>query len=45
VDKEGDLATRKASWLCSSSLEKDDVEVQKWMGVTSKEELIKQSPP
>ena len=42
VDKEGDLATEKGILVVPTIiLEKDGVEVQKWMGVTSKEELIK----
>ena len=42
VDKEGDLATEKSIMVVPTIiLEKDGVEVQKWMGVTSKEELIK----
>jgi thioredoxin 1 len=42
VDKEGDLAAEKGILVVPTIiLEKDGVEVQKWMGVTSKEELIK----
>jgi thioredoxin 1 len=42
VDKEGDLALEKGIMVVPTIiLEKDGVEVQKWMGVTSKEELIK----
>jgi len=42
VDKEGDLAVEKGIMVVPSIiLEKDGVEVQKWMGVTSREELIK----
>lgn len=42
VDKEGDLAAEKGIMVVPTIiLEKDGVEVQKWMGVTSKEELIK----
>ncbi|MCX6681076.1 MAG: thioredoxin [Methanothrix sp.] len=42
VDKEGDLALEKGITVVPTIiLEKDGVEVQKWMGVTSKEELIK----
>jgi len=42
VDKEGDLAVEKGIMVVPTIiLEKDGVEVQKWMGVTSKEELIK----
>lgn len=42
VDKEGDLAIEKGIMVVPTIiLEKDGVEVQKWMGVTSKEELIK----
>jgi thioredoxin 1 len=42
VDKEGDLAVEKSIMVVPTIiLEKDGVEVQKWMGVTSKEELIK----
>lgn len=41
VDKEGDLAIEKGIMVVPTIiLEKDGVEVQKWMGVTSKEELI-----
>ena len=42
VDKEGDLAIEKGIMVVPTIiLEKDGVEVQKWMGVTSREELIK----
>jgi thioredoxin 1 len=42
VDKEGDLALERGIMVVPTIiLEKDGVEVQKWMGVTSKEELIK----
>lgn len=42
VDKEGDLALEKGIMVVPTIiLEKDGVEVQKWMGVTSKEELTK----
>lgn len=42
VDKEGDLALDKGIRVVPTIiLEKDGVEVQKWMGVTSKEELIR----
>jgi thioredoxin 1 len=42
VDKEGDLAAEKGIMVVPTViLEKDGVEVQRWMGVTSKEELIK----
>jgi thioredoxin 1 len=42
VDKEGDLALDKGIMVVPTIiLEKDGVEVQKWMGVTSKEELIR----
>ncbi|MCK9565376.1 MAG: thioredoxin [Methanothrix sp.] len=42
VDKEGDLAAEKGIMVVPTIiLEKDGVEVQKWMGVTSKEELIR----
>jgi thioredoxin 1 len=42
VDKEGDLAIEKGIMVVPTIiLEKDGVEVQKWMGFTSKEELIK----
>ncbi len=41
VDKEGDLALEKGIMVVPTIiLEKDGVEVQKWMGVTAKEELI-----
>jgi thioredoxin 1 len=42
VDKEGDLATEKGIFVVPTIiLEKDGVELKKWMGVTSKEELTK----
>ena len=42
VDKEGDLATEKGIMVVPTLiLEKDGVELKKWMGVTSKEELIR----
>jgi thioredoxin 1 len=42
VDKEGDLATEKGILVVPTIiLEKDGVELKKWMGVTSKEELAK----
>jgi thioredoxin 1 len=42
VDKEGDLATEKGILVVPTLiLEKDGVELNKWMGVTSKEELSK----
>jgi thioredoxin 1 len=42
VDKEGDLAAEKGIMVVPTIiLEKDGVEVSKWMGFTSKEELIK----
>ena len=42
VDKDGDLALEKGIMVVPTIiLERDGVEVQKWMGVTSKEELIK----
>jgi thioredoxin 1 len=42
VDKEGDLAAEKGIMVVPTIiLEKDGREVQKWMGVTAKEELIK----
>ena len=42
VNKEGDLAVEKGIMVVPTIiLEKDGVEVQKWMGVTSREELIK----
>lgn len=42
VDKEGELAAEKSIMVVPTViLEKDGVEVQRWMGVTSKEELIK----
>ena len=40
VDKEGDLAVEKSIFVVPTIiLEKDGVEVKKWMGVTTKEEL------
>ena len=42
VDEEGDLAAEKGIMVVPTViLEKDGVEVQRWMGVTSKEELVK----
>jgi thioredoxin 1 len=42
VDKEGDLAIEKSIMVVPTLiLEKDGVELNKWMGVTSKEELTK----
>jgi len=42
VDKEGDLAAEKGIMVVPTViLEKDGVEVQRWMGVTAKEELAK----
>jgi thioredoxin 1 len=42
VDKEGDLALEKSIMVVPTLiLEKDGVELNKWMGVTSKEELTK----
>jgi thioredoxin 1 len=42
VDKEGDLALEKGIMVVPTIiLEKDGVEVSKWMGFTSREELIK----
>ncbi|MFZ2470844.1 MAG: thioredoxin [Methanothrix sp.] len=42
VDKESDLAVEKGIMVVPTIiLEKDGVQVQKWMGVTSKEELIR----
>lgn len=42
VDKEGDLAIEKGIMVVPTIiLEKDGQEIQKWMGVTAKEELIK----
>ena len=42
VDKEGDLAAEKGIMVVPTViLEKDGVEVQRWMGVTAKEELVK----
>ena len=42
LDKEGDLAIEKGIMVVPTIiLETDGLEVQKWMGVTSKEELIK----
>lgn len=41
VDKEGDLATEKGIFVVPTLiLEKDGKELKKWMGVTSKEELV-----
>jgi len=41
VDKEGDLAAEKGIMVVPTIiLEKDGAEVQRWMGVTSREELI-----
>ena len=41
VDKEGDLAAEKGIMVGPTIiLEKDGSEVQRWMGVTSREELI-----
>ncbi|HOV52040.1 MAG: Thioredoxin [Methanosaeta sp. PtaB.Bin018] len=40
VDKEGDLAAEKGIFVVPTLiLEKDGVELKKWIGVTSKEEL------
>jgi thioredoxin 1 len=40
VDKEGDLAIEKGIFVVPTIiLEKDGVEVKRWAGVTSKEEL------
>ncbi len=40
VDKEGDLAIEKGIFVVPTIiLEKDGVELKKWMGVTSEEEL------
>ncbi|VVB72092.1 Thioredoxin [uncultured archaeon] len=40
VDKEGDLATEKGIFVVPTLImEKDGVELKKWMGVTPKEEL------
>lgn len=42
VDKEGDLATEKGIMVVPTLiLEKDGVEVQRWTGVTPREELIR----
>ena len=42
VDKEGDLAVENGIMVVPTIiLEKEGMEVQKWMGVTSREELIK----
>ncbi|HNQ55324.1 MAG TPA: thioredoxin domain-containing protein [Methanothrix sp.] len=42
VDKEGDMAAEKGIMVVPTViLEKDGVEVQRWMGVTAKEELVK----
>lgn len=42
VDKDSDLASKKGIFVVPTLvLEKDGVELQKWMGVTSKDELIK----
>ncbi len=42
VDKEGDLATQKGIFVVPTLiLEKDGKELKKWMGVTSKDELIR----
>ncbi|OPY48892.1 MAG: Thioredoxin [Methanosaeta sp. PtaU1.Bin112] len=42
VDKEGDLAIEKGIMVVPTIiLEKDGKEIQRWMGVTAKEELIK----
>jgi len=42
VDKEGDLAMEKGIMVVPTIiLEKDGAELQRWMGVTSREELIK----
>jgi thioredoxin 1 len=42
VDKEGDLAAEKGIMVVPTViLEKDGVEVQRWMGVTAKEELTR----
>ena len=42
VDKEGDLALEKGIMVVPTLiLEKDGKELNKWMGVTSKEELTK----
>ena len=42
VDKEGDLAMEKGIMVVPTLiLEKDGVELKKWMGVTSKEELTR----
>jgi thioredoxin 1 len=42
VDKEGDLAVEKGIMVVPTIiLEKDGQEIQRWMGVTAKEVLIK----
>ncbi len=42
VDKEGDLAVEKGIFVVPTIiLEKDGVEVKKWVGFTSKEDLTK----
>jgi thioredoxin 1 len=42
VDKEGELAMDKGIFVVPTIiLEKDGVELKKWMGVTSREELTK----
>jgi len=42
VDKESDLASKKGIFVVPTLvLEKDGIELQKWMGVTSKDELAK----
>jgi thioredoxin 1 len=42
VDKEGDLAMEKGIMVVPTLiLEKDGVELKKWVGVTSKEELTR----
>ena len=42
VDKEGELAAKKGIFVVPTLiLEKDGKEIKKWMGVTSKEELVK----
>ncbi len=42
VDKEGELASQKGIFVVPTLiLEKDGVELKKWMGVTSKDELSK----
>lgn len=43
VDKESDLAGEKGIFVVPTLiLEKDGVELKRWIGVTSKEELIKE---